>query len=267
MRADTATTIFRNGVLWAGIKGPRNATALAVAGERIAAVGADDDILALRGRHTDVVDLAGQTLIPGFVDAHAHIWKIGHLLTTLLDVRGAASVADLAARLRAHAGRFSPGSWLHGRGYNEARFSDGRAPTRADLDAAVSDRPVVLMRTCAHIVVCNSRALDEAGIGRDTAAPAGGEIDRGADGEPTGVLREPAMGRVLRRIPPPTHDEYAAMITAALRHQLSLGITSTTDAGVAPELLDTYRRLDGAGGLPIRINVMALRLVDGIGPV
>src|SRR5437763_924875 len=266
MLTDRAETVFRNGVLWTGIDGPRDATALAVAGGRITAVGGDD-VLALRGPDTDVVDLAGQTLIPGFVDAHAHIWKIGHLLTTLLDVRGATSVADVATRLRAHAGRFPPERWLQGRGYNEACFSDGRAPTRADLDAVVSDRPVVLMRTCAHIVVCNSRALEAAGIGRDTAAPAGGEIDRGAGGEPTGVLRGTAMGLVLRQIAQPTPDEHAAMITAALRHQLSLGITSTTDAGVPPELLDTYRTLDAEGSLPVRVNVMALRLVDGIGPV
>lgn len=267
MRSDRADTIFQNGVLWTGIDGPRDATALAVAGGRITAVGANDDVLARRGPDTGVVDLAGQTLIPGFVDAHAHIWKIGHLLTTLLDVRGATSLADVAARLRAHAGRCAPGTWLQGRGYNEARFSDGRAPTRADLDAAVSDRPVVLMRTCAHIVVCNSRALERAGIGRDTAAPSGGEIDRAADGEPTGVLRETAMGLVLRLIPQPTHEAYAVMITAALRHQASLGITSTNDAGVVPALLDTYRRLDEEGGLSVRINVMALRLVDGVGAV
>ena len=164
MRSDRAETIFQNGVLWTGIDGPRDATALAVAGGRITAVGARDELLALRGPDTRVVDLAGQTLVPGFVDAHAHIWKIGHLLTTLLDVRGATSLADVAARLRAHAGRFPPGTWLQGRGYNEARFA-AAPPTRADLDAAVSDRPVVLMRTCAHIVVCNSRALERAGIG------------------------------------------------------------------------------------------------------
>jgi predicted amidohydrolase YtcJ len=267
MRTDRAETIFRNGVLWTGIDGPRDATALAATGGRITAVGSDDELLALRGADTEVVDLAGQTLVPGFVDAHAHVWKIGHLLTTLLDVRGAISLADMVARVRAHARRFPPGSWLQGRGYNEVSFSDGRAPTRADLDDAVSDRPVVLMRTCAHMVVCNSRALERAGIGRDTPAPAGGEIDRGRDGEPTGVLRETAMGLVLRRIPQPSSDEYAAMITAALRHQLSLGITSTTDAGVAPDLLDTYRSMDGDGRLPVRVNVMALRVVDGVGPV
>ena len=267
MRADTADTIFHNGVLWTGVGGYPGATALAVSGGRIVAVGDSPEVLALRGSGTQVVDLAGQTLIPGFVDAHAHIWKIGHLLTTLLDVRAAANLDDLAARLRDQAGRLAPGAWLHGRGYNEARFPDGRPPTRVDLDQIVTDRPVVLMRTCAHIVVCNSAALERAGITRDTATPPGGEIDRGPGGEPTGVLRETAMGLVLRHVPPPSAADYEAMITAALRHQVSLGITSTNDAGVAPELIDIYLRMDQDGRLPIRINVMALRLVDGVGPV
>ncbi|MDP3716590.1 MAG: amidohydrolase [Acidobacteriota bacterium] len=267
MRADTAETIFHNGVVWTGVGGDPRATALAVSGGRIVAVGDSPRVLALRGRGTLVVDLAGQTLIPGFVDAHAHIWKIGHLLTTLLDLRGASSLTGLGAQLRERASRLAPGAWLQGRGYNEARFPDGRPPTRADLDTVVADRPVVLMRTCAHIVVCNSVALERAGIARDTATPPGGEIDRGPDGEPTGVLREAAMGLVLRHVPPPSAADYEAMVTAALRHQVSLGITSTNDAGVAPELLDRYRQMDQDGRLPIRINVMALRLVDGVGAV
>ena len=267
MHPDAAETIFHNGVVWAGRHERAGANTVAVAGGRIVAVGASDDVMGLRHAGTRLVDLHGQTLIPGFVDAHAHIWKIGHLLTTLLDVRGAVSVADIAARMRACAGRFPPGAWLQGRGYNEARFPDGRPPTRADLDAAISDRPVVLMRTCAHIVVCNSRALEQAGVTRGTPAPPGGEIDRDEHGEPTGVLRETAIGLVLRHVPPLTSDDYATMITAAMRHQASLGITSTNDAGVAPALIDTYRRLDAEGQILSRINVMALRLVDGVGPV
>jgi hypothetical protein len=263
----TADTVFHNGILWTGLGGPTNATALAVRGDRLVAVGSDDDVLNLRGPGTRLVNLAGQTLLPGFVDAHAHIWKIGHLLTTLLDVRAADSLADLARRVRAQAARLPAGAWLYGRGFNEARFPEGRGPTRHDLDAAVADRPVVLMRTCAHIIACNSRALAIAGITRDTPPPPGGEIAYDASGEPTGVLSERAMGLVLQRMPPPTTEEYAAMITAALRHQLSRGITSTNDAGVGPELLDTYRRLDAEGRLPSRVNVMALRMVDGVGVV
>jgi predicted amidohydrolase YtcJ len=263
----SADVIFHGGHLWTGLHGRTDATALAVKGDRITAVGDDHDVVNLRGPDTRVIDLAGGTLLPGLVDAHAHIWKIGHLLTTLLDVRGAASLADLLARVRRHADRLQAGAWLYGRGYNEARFAEGRGPTRHDLDAVVADRPVVLMRTCAHIIACNSRALELAGITNDTPAPAGGEILRGPGGEPTGVLSERAMGLVLQRLPAPTPDDYATMITAALAHQLSRGITSTNDAGVTPELLDTYRRLDDEGRLPARVNVMALRLVDGVGVV
>ena len=131
-----AETIFQNGVLWTGIDGPRDATALAVAGGRIAAVGSRDEVLALRGPDTRVVDLAGQTLVPGFVDAHAHIWKIGHLLTTLLDVRGATSLADVAARLRAHAGRFPPGP-----GCRDAATTRPVSPTAARPRAPTSTPP------------------------------------------------------------------------------------------------------------------------------
>jgi predicted amidohydrolase YtcJ len=260
-------TILYNGRLYTGQRGRPGATALAIAGDRIAAVGTDDEVLNLSGPGTRTVDLARQTLLPGFNDAHAHIWKIGHLLTTLLDVRAAESLADLGARVRRHADRLPAGEWLYGRGYNEARFPDGRGPTRHDLDAMVFDRPVVLMRTCAHIIACNSRALAVAGISGTTVAPPGGEIEHDSAGEPTGVLSERAMALVLQRMPAPTQQDYEAMITAALTHQLARGITSTNDAGVAPELLATYRRLDADNRLPSRVNVMALRIVDGVGAI
>jgi predicted amidohydrolase YtcJ len=263
----SADVIFHGGHLWTGLHGRTDATALAVKGDRITAVGDDHDVVNLRGPDTRVIDLAGGTLLPGLVDAHAHIWKIGHLLTTLLDVRSVSSLAELADRVRSHAAHLAAGAWLYGRGYNEARFPDGRGPTRHDLDAVVTDRPVVLMRTCAHIIACNTRALEAAGITSDTPAPPGGEIRRDPDGAPTGVLSERAMGLVLQRMPAPTADEYSSMIAAALAHQLSRGITSTNDAGVAPEILEIYRRLDAEERLPSRVNVMALRLVDGVGAV
>ena len=259
--------IFHGGVLLTQDLGLPVAEALAVADGRIVAVGRDDQVLPLGGPGTRRVNLSGRTLVPGLIDAHAHIWKIGHLLTTMMDLRRLESLGAIDEHLRLASTQLRPGAWLLGRGYNEARLADGRAPTRADLDAAVPERPVVLTRTCGHIYACNSVALRLSGVSRDTPDPPGGVIGRGPDGEPTGLLHETAMGLVNAHLPVPTRDDYAAMVTAALRHQLSLGITSTNDAGVSPELLAAYRWLDAESGLPSRVNVMALRRVEGVGTV
>jgi predicted amidohydrolase YtcJ len=241
--------------------------AIAISGGRIAAVGPEAEILALAGPGTRKVDLGGRTVLPGFIDAHAHIWKIGHLLTTMADLRRAGSLAEIASLVRDAAAGVRPGAWVLARGYNEARLAEGRPPARQDLDAAIPDRPVVLTRTCGHIYVCNSVALRACGITRDTPDPPGGVIGRDASGEPTGLLHETAMGLVNAHMPAPTAGDYGEMIRAGLQHQLSLGITSTNDAGVSPALLDVYRGLDAAGELPSRINVMALRRVEGTGTV
>ena len=208
---------------------------------RIAHVGTTAGVLAAAGATTRKIDLAGRTLVPGMNDAHAHVWKIGHLLTSMLDVRRVTSIDELVSGVKAFSARLPPGAWLLGRGYNEAAMKERRSPTRADLDRAEPGRPVVLTRTCGHMYALNSAALKEARIGVDTAAPVGGVIDRDDRGEPTGVLRETAMGLVNKVLPPPTAGDYEAMIVAALRHQLALGITSSADCGVTPQLLDVYR--------------------------
>ncbi len=272
MRRDEASgrlidLILYNGILLTQSAAMPSAQAMAVANGRIVAVGHDRDITPLGGPDTTRIDLAGAAVVPGLIDAHAHIWKIGHLLTTMVDLRHVTSLAELTKVVRRAAEALAPGAWLLGRGYNEALLSEGRPPNRADLDQAVPDRPVVLTRTCGHIYAVNSVALARCGIGRDTAPPSGGVIERGPDGEPTGLLHESAMGLVNTHLPVPTTADYSAMISAALRHQLSLGITSTNDAGVAPALLDVYRAMDADAALPSRVNVMALRKVDGAGVV
>jgi predicted amidohydrolase YtcJ len=230
----------------------------------IAHVGTTADVLAAAGAKTRKIDLAGRTLVPGMNDAHAHVWKIGHLLTSMLDVRRVASIDELVSGVKAFSARLPPGAWLLGRGYNEAALNERRSPTRADLDRAETGRPVVLTRTCGHMYALNSAALKEARIGADTAAPVGGVIDRDDRGEPTGVLRETAMGLVNKVMPPPTAGDYEAMIAAGLRHQVALGITSSADCGVAPQLLNVYRAVAEKHGLPARMNVMPLRRVDGV---
>ena len=239
------------------------ATTLVIRDGRIAAVG-DDSVSAAASPGAERIDLGGRTVIPGFNDAHAHIWKIGHLLTTMLDLRGVESVEALCGRVREFAARLPEGAWLLGRGYNEAAMTERRPPTRHELDLAASGRPVVLTRTCGHIYVVSSRALQAAGIGAGTADPIGGVIDRDPSGEPSGLLQETAMGLMTRVIPPPTTADYQRMIVAGLEHQLSLGITSSSDCGVSPQLLEVYRQMETAGQLPARVNVMPLRRVDGV---
>lgn len=239
------------------------ATTIAIRDGVIAAVG-DERVAAAAGPGGRRLDLGGRTVIPAFHDAHAHVWKMGHLLTTMLDLRGVESVEAVVTNVAAFRDRLPAGAWLLGRGFNEATMAEGRMPTRADLDRAAPDRPVVLTRTCGHIYAANSVALDRAGITAATTPPVGGEIDRGPDGTPTGVLRETAMGLITKVMPPPTAADYERMITAALRHQLSLGITTSSCCGVNPQLLAVYRAMDEGGRLPARMNVMPFRRVDGV---
>jgi len=239
-------------------------TAVAVSNGRIARVGGTLALLAQASAMTRRIDLGGRTLVPGFNDAHAHVWKIGHLRTTMVDLRRVRSLGELTEKVREHGARLRPDGWLFGRGFNEAMLREGRAPTRHDLDAACGDRPVVLTRTCGHVYAVNGLALQRAGIGVDTASPTGGVIERDESGQPTGLLRETAMGLVTRVMPAFSSQDYEAMIAAALRHQLSLGITSTSDCGVSPALLQVYRDMDARHALTARVNVMPLRRVDGV---
>jgi predicted amidohydrolase YtcJ len=255
------TLLFNGNVLT--METPGRASAVAFQDGRIASVGDTETLLAQANAATTRYDLQGRTVVPGFIDAHAHIWKMGHLLTTMLDLRPVRGIEDLCRAVRQRGASLPAGAWLQGRGFNEAMLAEQRRPTRDDLDRALPDRPVVLTRTCGHIFVANSAALNLAGITAQTQAPVGGVIEHDQSGQPNGLLHETAMGLILQVMPPPTASDYETMIRAALQHQLSLGITSSSDCGVAPELLDVYLELDRKGGLPARVLVMPLRRVDG----
>jgi predicted amidohydrolase YtcJ len=255
-------SIFFNGTLLTQDPALPRAEALAVRSGRIEAVGSRVDVENLAGPRTKRIDLEGRTLLPGFNDSHVHVWKVGQILTGILDLRSLKSLEELNALLRRRDRELPEGAWLLGRGYNEERLAEGRQPTRWDLDGAAPRRPVALTRTCGHMIVGNSRALALAGVGRETPAPPGGAIARDASGEPTGLVQENAMGLLKAVIPEPTPGEYAEMVLAAGRDQLSKGITSASEAGATPSLLEAYRDLDLEGKLPHRFHVMAMRLSE-----
>lgn len=204
-------------------------------------------------------DLKGGHVFPGFNDAHIHVWKVGSLQRHILDVRGISSRQQLLDALDVF-GRNNPDSqWILARGFNEARWADTRLPTKGDLDCIFPDRPCQIMRTCAHVVVVNSRALSLANITRHTPDPPGGEIGRDPSGEPDGRLSERAMQLVAPHIPIPTTADYCQMILEAQEHLLRAGITSATDPEINEAQLEAYLRLEAEGQLKVRMNLFPTR--------
>ncbi|QOV40567.1 amidohydrolase [Streptomyces ferrugineus] len=205
----------------------RTATAVAVTGDRITAVGRQE-VHELAGPRTEVVDLAGRLLLPGFQDAHVHPVPAG-LELAQCDLTGARTADETLAAVRAYADAHPEREWITGGGWSMEAFAGG-TPTRELLDAVVPDRPVYLPNRDHHGAWVNSRALALAGITRDTPDPADGRIDRDGSGEPSGTLQEGAMRLVGRLTPPATRADRVAALLHAQRHLHALGITAWQDA-------------------------------------
>ncbi|MEU2423407.1 amidohydrolase [Streptomyces sp. NPDC007851] len=207
-------------------EGP-TATAVAVTGDRVTAVG-HDEVRALAGPRTEVVDLAGRLLLPGFQDAHVHPVPAG-LELAQCDLTGLRTAEESVAAVRAYAEAHPEREWILGGGWSMEAF-EGGTPTRELLDAVVPDRPVYLPNRDHHGAWVNSRALELAGIGRDTPDPADGRIERDASGTPSGTLQEGAMQLVGRLAPAATAADRLAALLHAQRYLHALGITAWQDA-------------------------------------
>ncbi|MFJ2240240.1 amidohydrolase [Streptomyces sp. NPDC087859] len=235
----------------------RTATAVAVTGDRITAVG-HDEVLDLRGPRTEVVDLAGRLLLPGFQDAHIHPVPAG-LELTQCDLTRAKTAKETVAAVRAYAAAHPEREWITGGGWSMEAF-EGGTPTKELLDAVVPDRPVYLPNRDHHGAWVNSRALELAGITRHTPDPADGRIERDASGsgEPSGTLQEGAMQLVGRLTPKATPADRLAALLHAQRHLHSLGITAWQDALVGTFLgmddpSDAYLTAARDGSLTARV--------------
>ncbi|MFE3123420.1 amidohydrolase [Streptomyces hydrogenans] len=203
------------------------ATSLAVTGDRITAVG-HDEVRELIGPGTEVVDLAGKLLLPGFQDSHIHAVGGGSELAEC-DLTESVDVAEYLERIRAYAEAHPDREWITGGGWSMESF-EGGMPTRQLLDSVVSDRPVLLSNRDHHGAWANTRALELAGLTAATPDPADGRIEREADGTPSGTLQEGATGLVSRFVPPSTAADRLAGLLRAQRVLHSLGITGWQDA-------------------------------------
>jgi hypothetical protein len=240
------------------------AEGLAVKDGLIIAVGSADAVMAHAGPETELVDLGGSTLIPGFVDAHSHIVQQSLKFATVnLDpypIGDIRTIADVQAKLaeRAATDGRGPGGWLFGWGYDDTGLAERRHPTRHDLDAVSSGRPIVLMHISSHLMTANSKALELAGITADTPNPAGGVIRREADGiTPSGVLEENAMAAMMAAVPAPSAERVLAMLEVGARSYAAAGITTAQDGAAIPALTSLLEAADAQGLLPIDVVTYA----------
>jgi predicted amidohydrolase YtcJ len=230
------------------------AQALAIAGPRIAAVGSNGAIRALAGPATKVADLGGRTVVPGLWDSHNHQHGRAEMLRDV-DLTRVSSIADIQAAVRERAQQVPKGQWIRGsRGWWEYQLSDGRLPTREDLDLATTDHPVTIAGP--HYTIANSRALVLSEITRSTPDPQGGEIWKDpATGEPTGLLMDRAGGLLRSRPLPATREERLANLVKMIRRQNGVAVSKVREPGIPPEAVDDYRALLASGQLTQRVDL------------
>jgi predicted amidohydrolase YtcJ len=244
------------------------AEAISVKNQRIQHVGTTESIKAVTGPETKVVDLEGKTVMPGLYDSHLHVLGTGSALM-MINCRTPPihSIDDMKKAVADKVKDTEPGEWILGRGWDQAKLSEHRNPSRHDFDKVAPDNPVVLTRTCGHLLVTNSKALEVSGISKDTPDPIGGKIVRDENGEPTGMLEEgPAMNIVRQNIPPDDISQYMVQIKTAFKALNEAGITSVIDAGTTEDQMVAYQLLREQNDVTVRTNFM-LRAIDGNEPL
>jgi hypothetical protein len=252
-----ADLVVTNARIWTGDRSRPEAEALAVLGERVVAVGSSAEIDAWRGPGTRTIDAGGRRVLPGFNDSHLHFFD-GSAKLAHVKLKDARSPEELARRVAAHAKGRPKGEWVLGGTWDDQAFARPRLPTRQDVDALTPETPVFVDRYDGHMALANGVALRLAGVTRETQAPPGGEIVRDAAGEPTGVLKDAAMGLVSRVVPPPSREARRRTIREGLRHAASLGVTSVQDMNPSYDDVAVYAELLERGELTVRVHAAPL---------
>jgi predicted amidohydrolase YtcJ len=229
------------------------AEAIAVRGDRIQAVGKNIEIEKLKGPETQVVDLGGHFVMPGFNDAHVHL-AAGGLQKLDVDLKGVKTLEEFRQRLQAKAETAKPGEWILGGGWDETIWPVKTLPSRWDLDSVSGGHPVFLDRVDGHLAVANTRALQLASVTIASKDPLGGKIDRDENGQPTGILRDTAKNAVILVIPMPTHAKRRQAIEVALADLAEHGVTSAQDYSPEWENFQIYEDLEKEGKLTARIS-------------
>jgi predicted amidohydrolase YtcJ len=231
------------------------ASAFAVRNGRIVFVGSDREARYLAGARTKVVDANGRTVIPGMVDAHAHLLGLGVSLKNV-QLAGSKSYDEVIAKVVERAKSAKPGEWIQGRGWDQNLWPDRKFPTQEALSRAVPDHPVVLTRIDGHAVLANAMAIKAAGVTAATRDPEGGRIERASDNSPAGVFVDNAMSLIRRAVPDETRAQVRDEILAAIAETNKWGLIGIHDAGASRETIDIYEELAREGRYNLRNYVL-----------
>lgn len=248
-----ADIVFKNGNVYTANDKSQKAQAIAVKEDKIVFVGTNAAAQKYVGPNTRVVDLKGNTVLPGFTDSHQHLSGVGQREMTL-NLEGTTSLEDFLAKVKARVDQAKPGEWVTGRGWIETHWKPPVFPTRWDLDKVSPNNPVILGRADGHGAVANSAALKIAGIAKETINPFGGEISKDKQsGEPNGMLLDNAQGLVRRRVPPTTPEEAERAVVLGVKRNIELGWTQIQDAGGSVADVEIFKKLYEAGTIKLRI--------------
>jgi predicted amidohydrolase YtcJ len=240
-----ATRIFINGNIWTADRSKPHAEAIAIQNQKIVAVGSNSEVQTFRGERTEMLDLKGRFVTPGFDDAHIHF-----LVPDRVELEESDSLATIQKKVADYA-RTHSGKWIVGFGWGYASFP-GKKPHREQIDSIVKDRPVLLSERDGHMALTNTKALAMAGITRNTPDPRYGRIIHDAKGEPTGELQEAAVDLVERLVPPPSQEDLYLSLKKLLNRAASYGLTSVQNASFNEDQLPVFNRVLKENGLKVR---------------
>jgi predicted amidohydrolase YtcJ len=229
--------------------------AVAVRGDKIVFVGSNEEVQDFIYPNTTVIDCDEKLVLPGLIDAHAHLHSLGEELT-YLNVTGTRSFAEIIDRVAKRVKTSEPGEWIVGGRWDQNDWEDTSFPVHDDLSAVSPDNPVYLTRVDGNAGLANGKALELAGITKNTPDPFGGVFVRKADGEPTGVLVNRAMNGVIAKIPEDTEEQFREKFLKAVNACLRMGLTEVHEAGVGPRAIALYKELIDAGQLKLRVYAM-----------
>jgi predicted amidohydrolase YtcJ len=248
-----ADILFKNASVYTANDQQPRAEAIAVTGNRIVFVGSNADGQNYVGRATKVIDLRGQTMLPGLTDAHHHLLGVGFREMTL-NLEGVNSLQDFLAQVKARVDTKQPGEWVTGRGWIETFWTPPVFPTRWDLDKIAPNNPVFLDRADGHGAVANSQALKIAGIDKNTPSPFGGEISKDkATGEPNGMVLDAAQDLVQRHIPATTAADAERAVLLGVQRDVHLGWTQVQVPGGSFAEVEIFKKLHDEGKIKLRI--------------